>query len=545
MAASSLYSFGLYSHGTLLFLLVTVLTFIFYSYLWGIIILFSALIYQSAIAFLYLNNILVSYNNPVNLNISLSSWILSIVVFTSITLIVSTFEQRLNSQLLKNYRKLRGNQKDLKKINIQLQHEIEYRKNTEELLKEQYAESNKLNNEYKLINSQLVKANAELEQKNQQLFDANEKAKAADKLKSAFLSNMSHEIRTPMNAIIGFSTLLINSDLSKDDSMRYINIIQSSSNSLLSLISDIVTMSKIESGQYTIYPESINLNSFIDEISEKYTAETFIQKENNVKFTVNYDIPDICIIDTDKESIWQITSKLIDNAIKFTNDGVIDVNFSINKQNILLINVADTGNGISSDGLNHIFDTFTQIDGSDTRKYGGVGLGLSITNGLVNLLNGTINITSQPGLGTNVKVMIPVAGGYNNNNIDSLNLKGKTILVVGKIVWDNSIFNHVLLESGATIIFTENGYKAINVFNDNVDINLVIIDNNIDNNSTIKITEKIKQLNNNTKIILFNNSPDKQLDNNNLFSAIINEPLDKQLLINAIKKIIPKLSGLS
>jgi two-component system, sensor histidine kinase and response regulator len=233
---------------------------------------------------------------------------------------------------------------------------------------------------------------------------AKEKAEESDKLKTAFLHNVSHEIRTPMNAIIGFSTLL--NELSTDvpEYRQYTDVIFRSGNQLLSIINDIVDIANIESGQVRINLKETDLNSTLRSLKEQFR---YIDKMNDIKLNLNVALPDEqAKIFTDSTKLIQILSNLINNAIKFTRNGLIDFGYVIKGQ-FLEFYVSDTGIGISPEYQSRIFDRFYQIDSAGSGHYGGTGLGLSICKAYAELLGGNIWVTSTQGTGAKFFFTVP------------------------------------------------------------------------------------------------------------------------------------------
>jgi signal transduction histidine kinase len=230
-----------------------------------------------------------------------------------------------------------------------------------------------------------------------------EKAMKSDKLKSAFLANMSHEIRTPMNAIVGFSQLL-NDGVGSDSKQQYISIIQNSSNNLLRLINDIIDLSKIEAEDLEIKLSEISIRELFIELNEVYSSE--IQKREKIDIQISYKLPDDDInVQSDSLRLKQILSNLLNNALKFTTHGTII--FSCEKKGReLVFSVSDTGTGIPEEDQSKIFDRFTKFNyqGMNTE---GTGIGLSITEKLVSLLNGRIWFNSIFGKGSDFFFSIP------------------------------------------------------------------------------------------------------------------------------------------
>ncbi len=259
-----------------------------------------------------------------------------------------------------------------------------------------------------IITSIMALINTELEKSNNLLNEERERSQAADRLKTAFLANISHEIRTPLNAIVGFSNLLNNDSFSASEKKAYTTIIQASTNQLLDIISDIVNISKIESEQYQLTPTDFEINEFISDLANKYTNEISLKKDDNISFIVISNINSPKYIFADIECIKTIIGKIIDNAIKFTHKGSIKVVFSIDTHNNLIILVKDTGIGIDKSKQAEIFYLFSQVESTENRTYGGNGLGLSISKGLVNLLKGKIALESQINVGSEFTISIPL-----------------------------------------------------------------------------------------------------------------------------------------
>ena len=241
-----------------------------------------------------------------------------------------------------------------------------------------------------------------------ELKKAKEKAEESDRLKSSFLANMSHEIRTPMNAILGFTDLLIYSQLNPSEQHEYLNLIKRSGENLLTLINDIIDISKIESGELKIVEDKINLHDMVKEVhSVGLSLCNNLQKQIEFKIKKPLDESPLYIY-TDPLRIYQILLNLVSNAIKFTEKGFIEVGYEVNEEQQLLISVKDTGPGIPDKDKAIIFERFRQIDESTIKKHGGTGLGLSITKSLVQLMKGEIRVESQISKGAEFIVKIPV-----------------------------------------------------------------------------------------------------------------------------------------
>jgi len=241
----------------------------------------------------------------------------------------------------------------------------------------------------------------------EQLKIAKEKAEESNRLKTAFLANMSHEIRTPLNAIIGFSNLLVFDDIETEDKEIYSRMITQSGDSLANLINDIVDMAKIESGQVDVEKNVFKVNELMSDILIIY-RERIIQMESPV--SVKYD-PDPLFpeldLNSDRFRIDQVLVNLLNNAMKFSEQGEITFGYRVKDDNCNFF-VKDQGIGILEENLKKIFEVFTQVDGTYSRQYGGVGLGLSISKRLVTLMNGEIWVESQHGVGSTFTFSIPL-----------------------------------------------------------------------------------------------------------------------------------------
>ncbi len=253
----------------------------------------------------------------------------------------------------------------------------------------------------------LTKEIADRKQSENRANEMASQAQWANAAKSQFLANMSHEIRTPMNAIVGFSELLAEADLAEEQQREVGNIRESAAN-LLNLINDILDVSKIEAGQLTVEIIECSLGKLLNSL-ESLMASQAVTKSLEFKIIEGGDLP--ARIKSDPYRLQQCLINLVNNAIKFTDLGHVHVTVSLQGDqdpSTLRFDIEDTGIGIPKDRQAAVFESFTQADGSTTRKYGGTGLGLTVTKQLTELLGGTLSMTSEPGHGSVFSLVLPV-----------------------------------------------------------------------------------------------------------------------------------------
>lgn len=233
-----------------------------------------------------------------------------------------------------------------------------------------------------------------------EIIKAKDKAIEADRLKSLFLANMSHEIRTPMNAIIGFTNMLREDDLTSEDRNSFIDVIQSNGNSLMTLIDSIVDFSKLESDQMVVSMSEFNFRTLFESISE-YTANLLkTEEKTHIKLITSMpEEADIRIV-SDRHRLNQVLSHLVSNAVKFTDEGEIELGYK-QEDGKFIISVRDTGIGIPANKQKAIFERFTKVNNDKNRLYGGTGIGLTISKGLMKLMKGKIYVESEEGKGSN------------------------------------------------------------------------------------------------------------------------------------------------
>lgn len=244
----------------------------------------------------------------------------------------------------------------------------------------------------------------------EELIKAKDRAIEADKLKSLFLANMSHEIRTPMNAIIGFTNMLREENLTSEEKNTFIDIIQSNGNGLMSLIESIVDFSKLEADQMTVSISEFNFNPLFDSACDRTEKLLISEEKTNIKVIRSKGAEGEVRIQSDRHRLNQVINHLISNAIKFTDEGEIEIGYKIIDDQ-LEVYVRDTGIGIQHNKLDKIFDRFTKVNNDKNRLYGGTGIGLTISKGLMELMGGSIEVESKVGKGSTFWLKMKLSRG--------------------------------------------------------------------------------------------------------------------------------------
>ena len=380
-----------------------------------------------------------------------------------------------------------------------------------------------------------------------ELINAKERAEESNNLKSVFLHNLSHEIRTPMNGIIGFSDLLDKEDISEEKRNNYCKIIQNSGYQLLKVIDDILEISTLETKQVRLNEEQFNLN---DLIMEQFAIFDLKAKERNLSLYVNRTINENqSHIITDKTKLTKIISNLIENAMKFTNEGSIEIG-SFLEGNFIKIYVKDTGIGIAPDKSKVIFERFSQGDIEISRKHGGLGLGLSISKENAKLLGGDITFESERGKGTTFFVDIPykpvdifsLGDDIVNKNKLEESRNNRTFLIAEDEEINFLYLEKILdsyLDYNINIIHARNGKEAVDFCLNNKDIDIILMDIKMPIMDGLEATRKIKSEFISIPIIAqtaYSTESEKQMAFNHGCDDFISKPIKKEKLYEIIKK---------
>ncbi|MBK6962901.1 MAG: response regulator [Bacteroidales bacterium] len=376
------------------------------------------------------------------------------------------------------------------------------------------------------------------------LRNAEKRAVESDQLKTAFLQNVSHELRTPMNGIIGFASLLDDNDLQEEQKKEYISIITQSTYRLLDLVNQILDISLIETGSSLVLKQPAYLNKLMAEIQEIWSPK--ISKEVTFSFSQGLNSPEDCIY-TDEYKLKQILNNLISNAVKFTSIGHICVGYSL-KGNILEFYVEDTGLGIPPENHTDIFKPFRKSEPESNRFYDGVGVGLAICKGNLDLLNGKIHIHSEPGTGSIFRFTIPyepvrLKGSPIKPTENFSSFNGLLILVVEDETLNVSYIEEILEGTGIEIHHAPNGQVAVELCKNNSNYNLVLMDIRMPVMNGYEATRLIKELRPGLPVIaqtayIAGEERHKALEVG--FDAFLSKPYLKEELLEAIAKQLSK-----
>jgi len=377
-----------------------------------------------------------------------------------------------------------------------------------------------------------------------QLEISKHKAEENDKLKSSFLANLSHEIRTPMNAIVGFSDLLNNPDLNENDKSEYLKIINKSGKNLVSIIEDLIEMSKIDAHQIKPKYKGINLNKCIRELYE--TIKVTIPKEKQIDFhIIESSNPIEKYLLTDETKLKQILVNLIANAIKFTDEGSISFGYDVNEEDgMVVFIVKDTGRGIDKKNLKVIFDRFLRVEDHFDAESSGLGLGLAISKAYIEMLGGTIAVNSSFGNGSIFTFKIPLfldeseKKNKKKTNISfHHNVGHETILIAEDDNINFLLLKKILQLRNYTVLRANNGQEAVDICKANKDIDLVFMDVKMPVMNGLDAFKIIKKCNPDLVVIAqtaYSSSEDKELILNLGFKNYITKPLNKEKIFELL-----------
>jgi PAS domain S-box-containing protein len=341
----------------------------------------------------------------------------------------------------------------------------------------------------------------------QELIMAKEMAEASDKIKSSFLANISHEVRTPLNSVVGFSNLLLMDDISTDQKTEYVDLINANSEKLLQIIGDIIDLSRLESSQMEIsYDETIVSSLVAEAINEAKC--NILRSEKPITLTVMNQMGDISDqIFTDKMWLRRILRHLLDNAVKFTLEGEVTLNYYYENRE-LVFSIRDTGIGINKSNIERIFEEFSQEVSGHHRPFEGLGLGLSLAKQVLDRMGGKITVFSEKGIGSVFTFTIPYRQAGISKPVTREALR-QPVLIWSKIkcliVDDNKevliYLTRILVDSGIQIVTARSGGEALDFIKSDPKINMVLMDMQMPGMNGAETTTAIRKIRKNIPII--------------------------------------------
>lgn len=360
-------------------------------------------------------------------------------------------------------------------------------------------------------------------EREKELIEAKTRAEESDRLKSAFLSNMSHEIRTPLNGIVGFANLLADPDYTEKEKVEFVKVINTSSNVLMNLVSDILDLSRMESNTMNFELKPTNLNEHIKEIADSYKLSV----KENVALII--ELPDQSAwVNTDPFRNRQVITNLINNSLKFTDHGEIRIGYTV-KDDYAEVYVSDTGKGIKKDLLNNIFHRFYKVDDF----IAGTGLGLSICKAIVEKVGGRIWAESEYGKGTVIRYTI----GLVNLTYDTAK---KPLILIAEDIDSNYQLLYILLTRHYDVIWAKNGEEAVELFNKH-NPSLVLMDIKMPKMDGLEATRAIRKISETVPIIAQTANAfelDHQIAREAGCNDIITKPIKSSTLLPLIQKYL-------
>jgi signal transduction histidine kinase/ligand-binding sensor domain-containing protein/DNA-binding response OmpR family regulator len=465
-------------------------------------------------------------------------WFYGLAILTVLALLYMLFRVRMNA--IKKQKLILEKQVSEKTAELLLQKEaVEAQaENMQALHEQQQAQTEYL----QTLNRELQHQKEEIIAKQEEAEKARREAEQANKAKSIFLATMSHEIRTPMNGVLGMAALLSETSQTTEQ-QEYTDTIRSSGEALLTVINDILDFSKIESGNLELDNHGFDLRQCIEEVMDVFSAKAS-QKGLDLVYQIDHQIP--AQIVGDSHRLRQVLLNLISNAMKFTHQGEIFVSvdlLKIGNSNLeLAFHVKDTGIGIPSDKLSRLFKAFSQVDSSTTRKYGGTGLGLVISERLVHLMGGAISVESQSAVGTTFTFTI--TAGVSQSSLrqyvhfNTAGNEGKKVLIIDDNATNLRILKNQLEYWMLTPVLAASAQQALNILASSDRFDLVITDMQMPDMDGLQLSQKIKSKYALPIILLSSVGDETKRKHPHLFSAVLNKPVKQQQLSRVVQSAL-------
>ena len=358
----------------------------------------------------------------------------------------------------------------------------------------------KVNERTKLLRERNAKLRDEMDKRQKvkdKLVIAKKKAEENNRLKTAFLNNMSHEIRTPLNSILGFVGLLQDPELETKDKQEYVEIINQSSERLITTVSDIIEISKIETGQVEHTISSLPVNSLLNRLYELFKNEV---ESKGVELAVYAPLSDEkATILTDSNKLDAIITNLLKNAIKFTKEGIIEFGYHV-KNDYIYFFVKDSGIGISKNRQEAVFNSFVQGDISTSRAFEGSGLGLTIAKAYIEMLDGELWVNSEENVGSEFRFKIPynTKENHHTNNTEFMvertkRFKDLSVLIAEDEELNRKYFDVIFKDTFKNIYYAKNGQEAIDICLNNPEIDIILMDMKMPEVSGYTATKEIRK----------------------------------------------------